>query len=464
MLLEITTTHKPATDLGFLLHKNPANRHNVELSFGAAHVFYPEAGDTSCTVAMLLDIDPVRLVRGGRGRATGPLDQYVNDRPYAASSFMSVALARAFGTALAGNCKERPELVDAPLPLTARVTPVNCRAGAEFVTRLFEPLGYEVALEDAAPDRPDWEGGASPYAVLTLTAARPVKELLRHLYVLIPVLDNDKHYWIGDDEVEKLVKRGEGWLEDHPEKDLIVRRYLKNRRRLANAALARLSAEIDPDPDETEAAKAEEEEALETPIRLNDLRLRAVVAALKDSGARRVLDLGCSSGRLVRELLRERQFEEIVGLDVSVRALEIAHSRLGIDRMSPARRERIKLLHGSLMYSDPRIEGYDAAAVVEVIEHLDEPRLHAFEKVLFDRARPKTVLVTTPNVEFNATFENLAAGAFRHKDHRFEWTRAEFRAWADGVAERHGYTPVFSEIGDADPALGAPTQMAVFTR
>ena len=287
--------------------------------------------------------------------------------------------------------------------------------------------------------------------------------MLAHLYVLVPVLDDEKHYWVGEDEVEKLLRHGEGWLAAHPERDLIARRYLKRRRGLVDAALARLSDDA-PDPDAAKEARDDEEQAVERPIGLHEQRIGAVVAALRASGARRVLDLGCGEGRLLRELLADRTFAEIVGVDVSHRALEIAADRLHLDRLPPAQRERITLLHGALTYRDKRLAGYDAAAVVEVVEHLDPPRLAAFEHVLFEHARPTTVILTTPNREYNVRFPSLPAGRLRHRDHRFEWTRAELAAWADAVAVRFGYAVRYQGIGPDDPDLGAPSQMAVFSR
>lgn len=467
MLLTISTTHTPATDLGYLLHKNPSRAQSAELTFGRAHVFYPEASPTRCTVALTVDVDPVGLVRGRRGPEGegGLLTQYVNDRPYVASSFLSVAISNVFGTAMAGRSKERPELATLPIPLEAKIAVVPCRGGEALLRRLFEPLGYAVVATQRALDigLPEW--GESRYFTVTLSATKRLAELLTHLYVLIPVLDAEKHYWVGDDEVEKLLRHGEGWLATHPERELITMRYLKHRQSLVRDAIARLVTEEEPDVASTGVTAGDAEEgSLERPLSLNEQRLATVLGALRACGATSVLDLGCGEGRLLRMLLDDRQFTRIVGMDVAYRALEIAAERLKFERMPDRQRERITLLHGSLMYRDARLSGFDAAAVVEVIEHLDPPRLAAFERVVFEFARPGTVVLTTPNAEYNVRWETLPAGRFRHRDHRFEWTRAEFRTWAEGVAERFGYTVRFGPVGPLDDEVGSPTQMGIFTR
>lgn len=461
MLLELTTTHQPATDLGFLLHKHPGRVHSVSLAFGKAHVFYPEARPERCTAALMLEIDPVELVRG-RGRT---LEDYVSDRPYAASSFLSVAIARCLREALAGKSKERQELADRALELQARLPVLPCSGGEKLLRELFEPLGYTVQARRLPLDEhfPEW--GESRFFDVTLSATCKLSDLLSHLYVLVPVLDDEKHYWVGRDEIAKLLEHGGAWLPRHPLRELIAKRYLAHQQSLARQALLQLAAADDqPDPDEAEQQHAVEEEQVEARVSLAKQRTEAVLAALKQCGAQSVLDLGCGEGRLLRELLHERQFARICGVDVSHRALEIASERLHFDRMPPKQRERITLLHGSLTYRDKRLEGFDAACCIEVIEHLDMPRLGAFERVIFECARPDTVIVTTPNSEYNALFEGLPAGKFRHKDHRFEWSRAEFAAWCERVTKRFGYTVAQSGIGPIDEKLGAPTQMGVFTR
>ena len=465
MLLSITTTCPAAPDLSFLLHKHPGRFQSFDLSFGQAHVFYPECAAERSTACLLLDVDPVGMVRGKRSSQGFSLGQYVNDRPYAASSLLSVAISQVFGSAMQGRCKDRPELVETPLPLSARIDVLPVRGGEGFLHRLFEPLGYSIEADRQPLDErfPEW--GESPYFSVTVSGTKKLSELLTHLYVLVPVFDNQKHYFVGDDELEKLLEKGQGWLAQHPEKEEITRRYLRFQPSLYRQALARLIEEEEPaDADEDERPADKLEIALEQPLSLNDQRLGALVAVLRSSKAKRVLDLGCGEGKLLRSLLKDRQFEEIVGLDVSIRSLETAQKRLKLDRLPEKQAERLRLLHGSLVYRDQRLGGFDAAAVVEVIEHFDPPRLAAFERVLFEFARPGVIVLTTPNREYNVTWETLPAGHFRHPDHRFEWTRQEFQHWAIGIAGRYKYSVRFLPVGPENESLGSPTQMAVFEK
>ncbi len=463
MLFSLSTTHQPATDLGYLVSKLPGRTQSFELAFGEVHIAWPEATEARATMAMMLDIDPIGLVRGKAGQhQDGPLAAYVNDRPYVSSSFFSVALSKVLGSAMNGNSRDRPELVDVALPLRAELHVVSCKGGEQLIHSLFEPLGFAVEAVRLPRDETHPEWGESALYTLTLQATKTLSAFLRQLYVLVPVLDDAKHYWVGEREVEKLLAKGEGWLEDHPRKALITKRYLKHRRGLANRALAQLvGAGAEPMVD---IERDIGERAHEAPMKLNDVRLKAVVDVLKQTGSRRVLDLGCGEGKLVERLLRVPQFHEVLGVEVSARALEIAERRLDKPNRPLNWRHRHKLIHGSLTYRDTRLDGYDAAAVVEVIEHLDEERLDAFAAALFGGARPSVVVLTTPNVTYNALFDGLAAGKMRHADHRFEWTRAEFQSWCAGVCEKYRYTATFHDIGPVHETLGAPTQMGVLTQ
>ncbi|WP_207423033.1 3' terminal RNA ribose 2'-O-methyltransferase Hen1 [Desertivirga brevis] len=462
MLLTITNRKQPASDLSFLLHKHPAKVQSVELSAGKAHIFYERADNEECTAVLLLDIDPVGLVRNdGPNGNDFALEQYVNDRPYVASSFMSAAIAKAFSSALNGRCKDKPELVDQPLSLEIKLAVLPVRGGEEFLRRLFEPLGYEVNATNHTLDDtfPKW--GQSRYYTVILKNEISVQQLLSHLYVLIPVCDNDKHYWVSQHEVEKLLEKGQDWLDTHPEKEIIVRRYLKHQRSLANKALEVLISKDLEDvvPEEAELAGSEEPEKV---VRIHEQRLVAARDALLSAGCKRVVDLGCGEGRLMKLLLAEKAFEYVLGMDVSYRCLEIAKDRLKLERLSEKQSNRVRLIQGSLTYRDKRIEGFDGAALVEVIEHLDRPRLAALERTVFEFAKPGMVVLTTPNAEYNVRFEDYEEGKMRHSDHRFEWTRKEFETWASGIAERYSYEVSFSPVGEVDPEVGALSQMAVF--
>ncbi len=464
MLLTITTTHRPAPDLGYLLEKHPGKCQSFELSFGKAHVFYPVVTEENCSAALLLDLDPIGLVRGRRGGDAPTLGAYVNDRPYVGSSFFSVAIAQVFGSALGGRSRERSELAKSAIPLEVSLSALRCRGGESLVQRLFAPLGYEVTTRPLPldPEFPEWGPGA--HLALELRGRVRLCDLLAHLYVLMPVLDNDKHYFVGDDEVDKLLAKGASWLPTHPERELIVSRFLKYRRSLARDALERLAADDEVDPDANEEAKQCEEAAVEERVRLSEQRLGAVIGALKAANAKSVVDLGCGEGHLLRALMQDKDFTRIVGMDVSPHALERAHERLRLDEIPERQRGRISLVQGSLVYRDERLAGFDAACLVEVIEHLDLERVPVLERVLFEHAKPRTVVVTTPNVEYNVRFEGLPAGSFRHRDHRFEWSREQFQGWASRVAEEHGYAVRFVPVGPEDQGVGAPTQMAVFSQ
>lgn len=461
MLLTISTTRKPASDLSFILHKHPDKVQEAEISAGIAHIFYPDASNEKCTIALLLDIDPVGLVRKKNDNDFA-LQQYVNDRPYVVSSLMSAAIAKAFGTAMGGRCQARPELVTTPLPLEVALSGLPVQGGEEMLRALFEPLGYTIAATryPVDPKFPGW--GDSRYYSVQLTNTITVQQLLTHLYLLIPVCDNEKHYFVGQHEVEKLMEKGKDWLPSHPARELITKRYLKYKSSLTNEALSMLLKEEEEESEENDGSAEAADNAPK--IRVHEQRLKAVCDELLLTGAHSVADLGCGDGKLLKLLMEQKQFKKILGMDVSHRSLTIAQDNLKMERMAEKQKERLSLIQGSLMYRDKRLEGYEAAALVEVIEHLDEPRLASMEKVVFGYTRPMHVIITTPNKEYNVLFGSMPENAMRHTDHRFEWTRTEFAEWGNRVASEHGYNVSFKAVGEESPGVGALTQMAIFSK
>jgi 3' terminal RNA ribose 2'-O-methyltransferase Hen1 len=476
VLLTLSTTHVPATDLGYMLVKHPDRVHQFDIPTGTAYVCFPEASPQRCTAALILEVDPARLAGTDRRRRHDgfTLGRFVNDRPYAASSLLAGALNRAFRSAMRGDVRDRPELAATPIPLTVRIPALRCRGGAALAARLLEPLGWHVTATAVPldPTYPQW--GDSRYLDLTLTGTLRLADALNQLYVLLPVFDDAKHYWVAPDEVDKLVRAGAGWLAEHPQRGVITRRYLAHSRALEAMASERLdalrTAESATDPDTVEAADpmaaADEDAELPEAVRrvpLAEQRRRAVVAELARSGAARVLDLGCGPGALLADLARDRRFTQLVGVDISIQALTTARRRLRLDRSPERAGGRVSLLQSALTYADDRLVGYDAAVLMEVIEHIDELRLPALVASVFGHARPSTVVVTTPNVEFNVRYEGMTT-RMRHHDHRFEWTRAQFTAWCTEVAAAYGYAVSLSGVGEQDAELGQPTQLASFTR
>ncbi|HBB71321.1 MAG TPA: 3' terminal RNA ribose 2'-O-methyltransferase Hen1 [Ruminococcus sp.] len=462
MLLTITYEGEHTQELGYLLHKNPERAQQFELSYGKAYVFYPEVSDTRTTAALLLDIDPLDLARGKVGSKDGGLFDYVNDRPYASTSFMSTAIVRIFGTAMNGRCDKRQELADTPLKLTATLSSLKDNGDTELAKEMFGPLGYEVKTQRTKLDDSFPEWGISPYIDLTISGTVKLSELLNHIYVLIPVFDKQKHYYISEDEIQKLLDHGEGWLADHPYKEKITRRYFTARKSYARKALDILLSDDMIETESAEEAENTEEKEERTP--LNTQRMETVKNAVLASGASSVIDLGCGECRLTSLLLNEQQIKKVTACDVSVAELEKAAQRLHLDRMQPYRRNKLTLIQASLTYRDKRFEGYDCACVIEVIEHIEPMRIPAFERAVFEFAAPRTVILTTPNREYNANYEHMQENTLRHGDHRFEWTREEFIAWTEHICEKFGYTCKISGIGDADENLGSPTQMGVFTK
>jgi len=468
MLLTITYTGENAADLGYLLHKNPSRPQTAEFNFGKVRVFYPEVSANRCTAALLLDMDPLDLARGKQGSSGGGLFDYVNDRPYVSSSFMSTAISRVFGTAMSGRCEKNQALADCPLELSAALVMLPCRGDISMLEKVFVPLGYEVKWESGFLDErfPEW--GDSRYVNLTISGKIRLQDLLRHIYVLIPVFDFRKHYWINDKEVDKLLAHGSGWLENHPEKNFITRRYFTWLDHFTRRALKRLNR-LDNGEGGAESPVTEDESETEPAVsvkipRLNDQRLTAVLSELKNSGAKSVLDMGCGEGRLLQLLIKEKKFIAIAGTDVSAVILSRAADILKLDRIAEKEKKRITLFQSSLCYRDKRFKNYDAVSIVEVIEHLDENRLPSFEAVVFADAAPETVIITTPNFDYNVNYTGLAANRFRHGDHRFEWNRVQFHAWADSAAARNNYSVRYEDIGEQDENQNSPTQMAVFRK
>ncbi|KAA9268247.1 3' terminal RNA ribose 2'-O-methyltransferase Hen1 [Corynebacterium amycolatum] len=435
-----------ARDLGFILRKHPDRVHEAELKFGVARVFFPTATDAECTAALWVDIDRDELLKLKQYRAdTFNLTGYINDRQWAASSLLTVALKSVFSTAMV--MEKTSPYDETPSDLTATVAAVP--GTEEEIRALFEPLGWKVTC-----DFFNNIAGQKFSPTVTLTGRATVRDLLNHLYILLPVLDGGKHYWVDDREIDKLAARAQDWLPEHPQREKILKRYLADQKGLVNEAVVKLAGE---------AGAIELASGDQTAKPLNRQRQDRVLREVFSLRPRSVVDIGCGSGVLLGPMLENPRIAQIVGTDVSVGELRKAHKALNLDRMPERQAARVELFQSSVTYADERIANMDVAILMEVIEHVDADRLPALENNVFGLARPQYVIVTTPNSDYNACYPNLAPGQFRHLDHRFEFSRVEFRQWANGVADKFGYLVDFDGIGDVHETYGQPTQMAVFS-
>ncbi|MFN8672328.1 MAG: 3' terminal RNA ribose 2'-O-methyltransferase Hen1 [Candidatus Sericytochromatia bacterium] len=461
MLLSITCEDKNCQELSWILHKRPDKIQSFPIISGNAYVFYPEYSDNKVKVCLALDIDTINLVRKLRlPVASYALQHYVNDKPYTASSFMSSAIANVFSSALNGICKEKPEIVDLILPLEVEISVLKVLGGEALIKRLFEPLGYQIEVESFNLDEDFKNWGKSRYYKIKLKNNITIKELLSHLYVLIPVFDMDKHFYIGTTEVESFLKKGDKWLQIHPEKGAIVRRYFKNLGKYSNLVLNRLNDSLENTYQEMEIPK----EIKEKKESLQKIRLNTVLEKLENLYTTSVVDIGCGEGMLLKLLKSKKRFEKICGTDVMYQNLLIAKDKLDLEETTTHRADRIKLFQSSILYKDERLKEYETVCLIEVIEHIEEDRLDSLEEILFGYLNPKYAIISTPNAEYNAVYMPENPTNFRHDDHRFEWNRDQFRQWVNKICEKFSYSAEFFDIGDVHEKLGTPTQAVIFKR
>ncbi len=450
MHLQITTTHRPATDLGYLLHKHPGKVNVADLSSGRTSMCFPRADAEACTFALSVEVDPVALVRD----RVGTTDAYVNDRPYAASSLLAHAIGRALGTARAGTCKARPDLVGVAMPFEVVVEGVGAGDRRLDPATAFGCLGYSVTFEPYEVDARGLGTLRARSGRLTLAGTVSLADMLDHLCVLLPVLDGDIHAYVDEGAVDSMLARSGRWLAAHPCRERIVRTFTKRLPALGERAMAGLRT-ASGEPPVTDGPGA--------PRRLDDDRRDFVVSAVAASGARSLLDLGCGEGKLLLRLADMPAVRRVLGVDPSVRDVGRLRERLDRREVKVPHGIEVEVRFGTLALRDTRLAGFDAAVLSEVVEHVEPGRLEALERHLFGDAAPRTVVVTTPNHEFNVVW-GLPAGVLRHDDHRFEWDRAGFLAWVGKVEASYGYSATIHGIGDALPDLGHPTQAAVLVK
>lgn len=466
MILIISAVGKDCQKLSYLLQKSPfvVGEFDVGASF-KTYVFFPEYSEERTTCAVMFDMNSIELVKSLKAHdrhATYSLFDYINDRPYVSSSFTCSIISDVFRSALNGKCREYPDLPNQEFDLSARFY-VSMKTKDDLIKELFEPLGYELSYSTERPpvDSMYEQFGESPYYDVTISRRETVKDLLSHLYILIPILDKMRHYGPSSDEVKKIMKIGDSWLKDHPSKKKIVGRYFGKKKELATSVLDRLEDQI---KDEQRIDENSDDEK-ETRTPLAGQRRKAIIRTLREHNVKTVLDLGCSTGKLSFELIDTPGIVKVTGADISARAIEKAVLEKRIHKkMTEDQKSRLDFVIASAIYRDLRFSAFDAIVLQEVIEHFDSWKLRVAEDVVFKYSGPRVVVVTTPNIEYNVLFENLENGKLRHRDHKFEFTRGQFKEWANRICKQFGYTVSFEDIGEFVENIGTQTQMAVFVR
>ncbi|HWO95040.1 MAG TPA: 3' terminal RNA ribose 2'-O-methyltransferase Hen1 [Bacillus sp. (in: firmicutes)] len=452
MQLSMKVVGEGAENLSRLLAKNPNNLYDREEKGNRTRLVFTSSNEREAEAVIFVTPDPVELVRNSPG--IFDITQYINDREFAVSSLFCSYIRTALGTALNGKPKEEfIEWVDHPFNMEVGFGPVASHLSDQTIRELFEPLGYLIEIERGEADYSFNLKQKSSARYLKLKGQITVQQALRHLFILIPVLDNYKHYFIDEKEIEKIQRYGEGWLDEHPLRSYIIEQSLRFKELINKVPI---SSSI------VTENKVNDDVSAPPKIRLNEQRYQAIIDKVESLPLnQKVVDFGSGEGKLSVRLGMVPNVQEILAVEPSessqLRALERFEKAAGKDQfVCPTP------IWGSLFYYDERLRGKDIIILCEVIEHIDEFRLPNIMKTIFGEYRPNALIVTTPNHEYNAVYdmdENM-----RHADHRFEWTRGEFKDWCETWIAKFPYSMQLQGIGQEHEEYGFPTQMCTFVR
>ncbi|MCK1992095.1 3' terminal RNA ribose 2'-O-methyltransferase Hen1 [Peribacillus muralis] len=445
MQLTINASGNNVKAISYLLSKNPNNLYERKHKGHVVRLFYSTFTETEMEATIFVTPDPIELVKNTAN--SYDITHYINDREFAVSSIFCSLIRSALGTALNGQPKEEhAEWVNHPFSFQFDFGPVVSTLSDNQLRELFEPIGYEVSIT-----RPDIQYSfdmkdRSSTRTVSLKGLKTLQEGLRHLFVLIPVIDNYKHYYIDEKEIDKLERYGEGWLDDHPMRDFIYRQSLRFKE--VYSIVENKKPEMKKDDKESK-------------VRLNDLRYEKIFDTVSQMHPSSVVDFGSGEGKLSVRLGFIEGVKEILAVEPSQSATLKALGRF--DKVKDKEKFVIpKPLWGSLFYYDEELKNKDVIILCEVIEHIDEHRLPKVMDTILQDYQPRALILTTPNREYNEVYD--MEDALRHNDHRFEWTRAEFQQWCTARNHDDSYDLRFEGIGEEHVTQGCPTQMCVFER
>lgn len=447
MQLTIRATGQDAKVISYLLAKNPNNLYERSVNGHFIRMFYSQFAEEEVEVTFFVTPDPIGL--SSNQSEIYDITSYINDREFVVSSIFCTFLRTALGTALNGKPKEDYiSWVNHSFPLEFSFGPLASNLSNLEIEELFQPLGYEVAITYGEVNYRVNIKKKSTARYITLKGLTTLQKGLRQLFVLIPVLDNYKHYYIDEKEIEKIERYGEGWLDTHPQRQFILKQALR---------FKEVYSLVERQSEEKQNTEVEQK------VRLNDLRYEKIIQKVNEFKNRdTIVDLGSGEGKLSVKLGFVDGVKEILAVEPSE-----SESIKALKRFEKVQEKENfvmpKQIIGSLFYYDERLKNKDIIILCEVIEHIDAYRLPKIMRTILHDYRPKVLLITTPNKEYNEVYQ-LGDGAHRHSDHRFEWTREEFSDWCETQSEASEYNVTFDGIGEEHELYGYPTQMCIFTR
>ena len=496
MYLTVKAAGPHAGMISHLLAKNPHNRYERNEKGARVRLIYSAFAEEKIEFTIFATPDPIDLVKGSPH--SYDITQYINDREFVVSSLFCSYIRPALGTALNGKPKaDYADWVEHVFPLEVTFGPVASNLPDAVIESLFTALGYEADIERGAAEYTFDLKSRSSVRNIRVSGQATLQQMLRQLFILMPVLDDYKHYYIGTEEIDKLQRYGEGWLQDHPQQELIIKRALRfapliaDYRKLAGDNVQKAAVNLlDTNTTDTDAntlqqpgneqittgitasqqgeadtlsSSADVQETAVPPIRLNELRYQAIVDQVSSLPRRRsVVDFGAGEGKLSVRLAGIEGVEQVYAVEPSAYAGLRALERFG--KLEREGQQIVpRLVTGSLFYRDDQWAGQDVIILCEVIEHINEHRLPQVMATLLDEYHPETLIMTTPNREYNAVYE-MEEQEIRHTDHRFEWTRAEWADHCQDWVSGRPYEVSLHGIGDISEIHGQPTQMAVFRR
>lgn len=453
MQLTIKAIGENSRVISYLLSKNPSNLYDRDEKGSRVRLVYTAFTEEETELLIYVTPDPVELVRNSPN--TFDITQYINDREFAVSSLFCSYIKSALATALNGKPKDDfIKWVDYKFDLILGFGPVASDLPDAVIESIFTPIGYEVKIERGITDYSFKLKSRSSARYINLTGRQTLQNAIRHLFILIPVLDNYKHYYMDKSEVDKLERYGTGWLDDHPMRDLIIKRALKFKELISEVA--------SPKKEDLLQGDSEPVEESEIKVRLNEQRYQTIVDIVtKLPQKETVVDFGSGEGKLSVRLGFIPGVKEVLAVEPSqvsqlraIRKIDKVRSSEGF--VAPTQ------VWGSLFYFDTRLCDKDVMILSEVIEHIDEYRLAPIIETVFAQYSPKTLIINTPNYEYNVVFE--MKDNLRHSDHRFEWTREQFSLWCKELGARYNYSVNIGGIGEEDTDHGFPTQIAIFSK